>query len=175
MSYIGKNIIRYNKDIEFTFLKNTIKINGPLGTNSIDINHTIICNIDKTNKQICIYTQNNKKYWGTVNKLISNAIEGVVKGFEHKLELVGLGYKFISVENSIIKLDIGYSNVVNIKLPKNINIVKWDTKFIIITSVNKRILGEFTFKLFSIRKYNKYKGKGLIPTHYKLKTKESKR
>ena len=175
MSYVGKHVIEYNAKIDFTFNKNMIKINGPLGSSIIKINSKVICNINKISKEICIYTEYNRKYWGTVNKLISNAIEGVSNGYQHKLELVGLGYKFISIENSIIKLDIGYSNLISIKLPNKIYVVKWDTKYIVVSSVDKRILGEFTYKLFSLRKYNKYKGKGLIPTHYNLKTKEIKR
>lgn len=99
---------------------------------------------------------------GTMWSLIRNAILGVNSGFEKILEIEGIGYR-AEVNNKNLVLYLGFSHPVNVLIPEGI-LVKVDKNQIIISGINKELVGQFASKIRLLKPPEPYKGKGI---HYK--------
>lgn len=102
---------------------------------------------------------NARKVWGTNRAIISNAIEGVTKGFEKKLEIEGIGFR-AGVEADNLVLNIGYSHPVKLKIPEGIK-VSVEKNIIIIFGIDKNLVGQFAANIRKEKKPEPYKGKGI--------------
>lgn len=99
---------------------------------------------------------------GLSRTLVSNMIEGVTKGFEKKLDIQGVGYR-ATIQGSKLVLNLGYSHPIEFIAPKGINIAIDAEKknIIIISGINKQLVGEVAAQIRSMRKPEPYKGKGI--------------
>jgi large subunit ribosomal protein L6 len=86
-------------------------------------------------------------------------IEGVTKGFEKKLIVEGVGYKYV-VNGNEVRLDIGFSHPVMVPIPDGIKVVT-EKSNMTITGIDKELVGEFAAKIRSLKKVEPYKGKGI--------------
>ncbi|WGH24661.1 MAG: 50S ribosomal protein L6 [Candidatus Shikimatogenerans bostrichidophilus] len=182
MSRIGNKIIVFTKDINIYIKNNYINIEGKLGILKLKINNYI--NIKILNNKITIINKYNnyKKYkglHGLYRMLIYNMIKGVTVGFNKQLELVGIGYKAeINKLGNILILNLGYShniifhvcNLIKIKL----DYIKGGNTIINLFSIDKQLLGEVASKIRSLRKPDKYKGKGIRYKNEIIKLKTGK-
>lgn len=105
-------------------------------------------------------TKDSQAYWGTTRALIANMIEGVTKGFEKKLELVGVGYR-VRKEGDTLVISIGYSHPVRFKAPLGIDLEVEENNLITIKGVDKQLVGLTAANIRKIRKPEPYKGKGI--------------
>lgn len=96
---------------------------------------------------------------GTYASHLKNMIEGVTKGFEKKLMIEGVGYRY-AVNGNNVKLDIGFSHSVEVPIPAGIKVVV-EKGLMTITGIDKEVVGEFTAKIRSTKKAEPYKGKGI--------------
>ncbi|MBI4235662.1 50S ribosomal protein L6 [Candidatus Peregrinibacteria bacterium] len=106
--------------------------------------------------------QQTRAIHGLVRSLLANMVEGVSKGYERKLEIVGVGYRATTAKNKIT-LTLGYSHPVEYIAPKDIEF-SMDPELkniIIIKGIDKQTLGEVAAKIRSFRKPEPYKGKGI--------------
>lgn len=169
------------------------KILIPEGVN-IDINNNIISIKGKNgvlkkllHKKVFIKNKNNtlKFYpsdisnncWvqaGTERSLINSMIIGVSKGFEKKLNLIGVGYK-ANIEQNYIVLYLGFSHTIKYFLPKKITATCPIQTEIIIKGINKQLVNQVAAKIRSYRKPEPYKGKGIRYENEFIKIKESKK
>ena len=105
-----------------------------------------------------------KSFHGLYRALVSNMVEGVSKGFEKKLEVIGVGYK-ASVKGQLLEIHVGYSHSIFFELPKEITVIveqeKRSNAFITLKSFDKQLLGQIAAKIRSFRKPEPYKGKGI--------------
>ena len=97
--------------------------------------------------------------WGTYRQLIENMIIGVTQGFEKKLEINGVGYKAEVKEKQLI-LNVGFSHSVNFEIPENIE-VRVEKNLIIVSGIDKQLVGEVAAQIRKIKKPEPYKGKGI--------------
>ncbi|WP_185861074.1 50S ribosomal protein L6 [Blattabacterium cuenoti] len=166
MSRIGKKPIFIPEDVNIEIFDQNILVKGSLGSLSQKISEGFQLNLNG-NKLLITKNQENKKYkslHGLYHMLIKNMIIGVTKGFQKKLELVGIGYRAFYNE-SILDLSLGFSHNIMMQIPEEINIKieseKAKNTIIILKSYDKQLLGIIAAKIRSFRTPEPYKGKGI--------------
>ena len=98
--------------------------------------------------------------WGTSRAQIANLVIGVTKGFEKKLEIIGVGYK-AAVAGRKVQLSLGYSHDINFPIPDGIAIQATKPTELVITGIDKREVGQVAAEIRSLRPPEPYKGKGV--------------
>lgn len=96
---------------------------------------------------------------GTVRALLQNAVQGVTKGFDKKMEMIGIGYR-AAVEAAELVLQVGFTHPVRVAIPNGLQ-VKVEKNVITVTGYDKHRVGQFCAELRAIRKPDPYKGKGI--------------
>ena len=105
----------------------------------------------------------NKKHrslHGLTRSLLFNMIEGVTKGYEKKLELVGVGYRASKQGNKLI-LNLGFSNPIEMEDPEGITVEVPSQTEILVKGIDKQLVGNYAAKIRELRKPEPYKGKGV--------------
>ncbi len=110
--------------------------------------------------------------WGTYRALIQNAIDGVVKGYEKSMEVVGVGWT-AAVTGAKIKLVVGFANPIMMDIPKGLTVAV-DKQFVRISGPDKQMVGQFAAQMRSLRKPEPYNGKGIKYTSETIKRKQGK-
>jgi large subunit ribosomal protein L6 len=100
-------------------------------------------------------------FWGLTRAMISNMIVGVSKGYEKKLEMVGVGYRAKQNGSEGVIITAGFSHPVDFKAPKGIEIQVPDQNTIIIKGADKHLVGQTASNIRKIRPPEPYKGKGI--------------
>ncbi len=101
-----------------------------------------------------------RSYHGLMRTLIANMVEGVSKGFEKKLEIVGIGYRS-ELKGSDLALFLGYSHPINFPLPAGISAEVEKQTLLTIKGIDKELVGQTAAKIRDLRKPDPYKGKGV--------------
>jgi len=101
-----------------------------------------------------------RSYHGLMRTLVANMVEGVHKGFEKKLEIVGIGYRS-ELKGSDIALFLGYSHPINFPLPAGISAEIEKQTLVTIRGIDKELVGQTAAKIRDLRKPDPYKGKGV--------------
>jgi len=164
MSRIGKLPITIPGGVTVDIKDGLASVKGPKGELSERINKAVKVEISD-GKVICTRTIDDKptrSLHGLTRNLIANMVEGVTKGFEIKLEIIGVGYK-AQASGSKLTLNLGFSHPVEFIAPKGImfDMDKEKKNIVIITGINKQVLGEVAAKIRSMKKPEPYKGKGV--------------
>jgi large subunit ribosomal protein L6 len=167
MSRIGKLPINLPAGVTFSVSPaNIVSIKGPKGELHQQVDADII--IRQEEAQILVERPTEQKrhraMHGLYRSLISNMIKGVTDGYTIRQELVGVGYK-ASANGQFLDLAIGYSHEVLVELPSEIKIEtlteKGKNPLIILTGIDKQLIGQVAAKIRSLRKPEPYKGKGI--------------
>lgn len=162
MSRIGKLPIEIPQGVEIKIDGQTVTAKGPLGTESVTIrseiaikmedNHLILSKVSEAREADALF--------GLFRTLVANAVHGVSKGFEKKLEIQGVGYR-ANMEGKNINLLLGYSHPVIVEPLEGITIaVEANTK-ISVKGSNKQAVGDVAAEIRSKRPPEVYKGKGV--------------
>lgn len=133
----------------------------------INDNTMIYVTRDKETKKV-------KALHGLIRMLIYNAIQGLIKPWEKKLQVVGTGYK-VSLKGEDLQFEIGYSHPVIFKKIKGITYTVDGQQKITISGINKQQVGEIAHKIKTIRKPDPYKGKGIRYAKEFIKLKPGKK
>jgi large subunit ribosomal protein L6 len=161
MSRIGIQPIIIPEGVEVKIDKDLIFIKGKKG----ELTQKLIPEIEAAIKDKTIIlkepikTKTSSALWGTFRALIANMVEGVSKGFEKKLIIEGVGYRATLNGNKLV-LSLGYSHPIEIQAPKGIEF-KIEKNTIVISGVDKQIVGQVAANIRIQRKPEPYKGKGI--------------
>ena len=168
MSRIGKLPIEIPSGVEVKKGDGQlITVKGPLGELKQKISSGIGVEIE--NNQV-VFTRSDeskqqKSLHGLYRSLVNNMVLGVSKGFEIKLELVGVGYRAELLPNNVLDLVLGYSHHTYIQLPPEVKVdAKSDKRsnpIITLQSNDKQLIGHVAAKIRSFREPEPYKGKGI--------------
>jgi len=161
MSRIGKKPILIPEAQEVKIEGSKVTVKGPKGELQKEVRPEIKVEV-KENKIFVspkIWTKKTAANWGTTRALVANMIKGVEEGFEKKLEIKGLGYKAILEENDLI-LSVGFSHQIKIKAPSSIKF-SVEKNIIIVSGIDKELVGQVAAKIRKIRPPEPYKGKGI--------------
>jgi len=145
---------------------NVVKAKGPKGELTEKLDPDMKISIDDQVVTVSRPTEQkrHKSLHGLTRVLIANMIEGVSKGYEIKLELVGVGYR-AEAKGQMLELSLGYSHDIFFELPKEISIEakteKRSNPIITLVSHDKQLIGHVASKIRSLRPPEPYKGKGV--------------
>ena len=161
MSRIGKQPVKLASGLEAKLEGDKLIIKKGQDEQVIDTKGVVKVNIDGDTLTFDINENSKfaKAMWGTVRALANNAIIGLTKGFEKKLEINGVGYR-ASVKGNVLELQLGYSHPINYEIPKGITITV-EKNIITVKGTNKQQVGQVASEIRSFRKPEPYKGKGV--------------
>ena len=176
MSRTGNTPITIPEGIEIKINENDLLVKGKNLEKKFNISKVL--DVSVKDKMIVIkpksVTKKTKMIWGTTRSLINNTINGIVKDYEKKLELIGTGYK-AAVQGKNLKISAGYSHDVDYPIPETINIKCPNPNTIEISGHDKREVGQIASDIRSIRKPEPYKGKGIKNENEIIHRKEGKK
>ncbi len=176
MSRVGKLPITLPAKVEVTIAANEITVKGPLGTLKQAATHLV--NIKKDGDKIVLEaandTQASNAMSGTMRALLANMVQGVDKGFERKLNLVGVGYK-AAAQGAKLNLALGYSHPVVHDLPEGVTATTPTPTEIILKGIDKQKVGQVAAIVRGYRPPEPYKGKGVRYSDEVIVLKETKK
>ncbi len=111
---------------------------------------------------------------GATRAHLANMVLGVSKGYEHKLELVGVGFR-AAVQGKVLNLTLGFSHAVNFPIPDGISMETPSQTEIVIKGIDRQKIGQVAANIRGIRPPEPYKGKGVRYTGEKIELKEGKK
>jgi len=180
MSRIGKLPIELPEGVTFQVSDdNIVTVKGPKGELNQKVNPDITLK-QEDNKIIVMRPSEQKDHrsmHGLYRSLINNMVEGVSKGYEKKLELVGVGYR-AETKGQLLELSLGYSHDIIFELPPEVKVEavtqRRSNPVITLTSIDKQLIGHIASKIRSLRKPEPYKGKGVKYVGEQLRRKAGK-
>ena len=162
MSRIGRMPIAVPSGVTVTIDKNRVKVAGPKGELSRDINPEIAI-AQQDNTLMVTRPSDNREHrsqHGLARSLINNMVTGVSSGFEKQLEIVGVGYRAEKAGEKLV-IRVGYSHLVEVEpLPGITLSVEGNTR-VKVSGINKEAVGEMAARIRRIRPPDAYKGKGI--------------
>lgn len=161
MSRIGKKPIIIPKGVEVKIEKETIFVKGLKGELKMELTPVLRVELKEENISVSLdnISKKNKAMWGLTRALIANMVKGVTEGFEKRLQLEGVGYR-AKIEGNQIVLNVGFSHPVNIEQPEGIKYAV-EKNVIIISGINKELVGQMAAKIRDVQPPEPYKGKGI--------------
>lgn len=162
MSRIGKQPIPVPAGVEVTIDNNVITVKGGNGELSYEFNP--IMTIAHEGDEILVTRPDDSRearsFHGLTRTLVANMVEGVSKGFEKKLELVGVGYR-VALKGADLEMQLGFSHPVTVVAPEGITFEVPDQTHITVKGADKQLVGETAAIIRKWRKPEPYKGKGI--------------
>ena len=176
MSRIGNRTITIPSGVTVEYNDNIVTVKGPKGELSQKIVNGL--NVKIEDGSLKVEKVDDKKeleaMYGTTNALIKNMIEGVSKGYEKGLEIIGVGYKF-QVRGTTLVVSSGKSHTDEITIPSGLTVELVSNNEITIKGISKELVGEFAAKVRKVRKPEPYKGKGIRYKDEFIRRKEGKK
>ncbi len=176
MSRIAKNPIVVPAGVEVTLGANEISVKGPLGTLKQATNGDVKVEREG-DKLLCKATSGSRQsnaMSGTVRALLANMVQGVTKGYERKLTLVGVGYR-AQAAGETLNLTLGFSHPVAHKMPKGVKVATPSQTEILLTGSDKQQIGQVAAEIRAYRPPEPYKGKGVRYADEVVVLKETKK
>ena len=154
-----------------------VTVKGPKGELKTALtNKDITVNVD--GNEIHVKRSNDeiktRSMHGTVNANINNMIEGVTKGYEKALEIIGVGYRFNLKGNTLV-INAGFSHPVELAIPEGIKVESPSNTEITIKGIDKIKVGEFAANVRKVKQPEPYKGKGIRYKDEQVRRKEGKK
>ncbi len=176
MSRVAKKPVLLPKGVEMTQAAGTVKVKGPKGELQLSLSADVELNIadDQANVSSRKPEQRAWAIAGTTRALLANMVEGVSKGFERKLELVGVGYR-AQAQGKKLNLTLGFSHPVAYAVPDGITIDTPSQTEILIKGADKHQVGQVAADIRSYRPPEPYKGKGVRYSTERVVLKEAKK
>ena len=162
MSRIGKKPIPVPKGVKIQIGGGAIIVSGPKGELKAAVHPNITVAV--TGEEILCTRFNdiaaNRSLHGLTRALIANMVKGVTDGFSRKLELVGVGYR-AEIKEKVLQLALGFSHPIVFRAPEGIKVEAPTQTSIIISGIDRQLVGLVSAKIRSLRPPEPYKGKGV--------------
>jgi large subunit ribosomal protein L6 len=176
MSRIGKKAVAVPSGVTVTIDGQTVTVKGPKGQLAWTVAEEV--EIRQEEGALTLFprdeSQRARAMWGLSRSLVANMVEGVTKGYEETLELVGVGYR-AAMKGNALSLQLGFSHDVDIKAPEGISFAVPKQTEIKISGIDKQLVGETTARIRRIRPPEPYKGKGVRYADERVVLKETKK
>ncbi|MDM0000041.1 50S ribosomal protein L6 [Variovorax sp. J22P240] len=176
MSRVGKMPVAIPAGVDVSIKEDQISVKGTGGTLSLQRNALVkvVSNDGKLNFEPANESREANAMSGTIRQLVNNMVVGVTKGFEKKLNLVGVGYK-AAAQGAKLNLQVGYSHPVNIDMPQGITVSTPTPTEILIKGADRQRVGQIAAEIRAVRPPEPYKGKGIKYSDEKIVIKETKK
>jgi large subunit ribosomal protein L6 len=176
MSRIAKYPVPVPKGVEVNVAAGQISIKGPLGTIARAADPNV--EVKKDGEELTFKALGNSNHAdamsGTMRALVANMVQGVTKGFEKRLALVGVGYR-AQAQGDKLNLSLGFSHPVVHQMPKGVKVATPTQTEIVITGIDKQLVGQVAAEVRSHRPPEPYKGKGVRYAGEAIVLKETKK
>lgn len=162
MSRIGKMPIPLPQGVKVQIKGNEVTVKGPKGELSRSFNPEISISLDDGTITVSRPSDDgiHRSLHGLTRSLLANMVEGVSKGFQKDLELVGVGYRAQKVGEKV-EIQVGYSHPVEIEPPSGVTIVVAGAQRISVQGIDRQLVGDVAAKIRAVRPPDHYKGKGI--------------
>ncbi|MFC5608934.1 50S ribosomal protein L6 [Variovorax soli] len=176
MSRVGKSPVAIPQGVDVSIKEDQISVKGAGGQLSLASNPLVIV---KNNDGKLSFTPANDSreanaMSGTIRQLVNNMVVGVTKGFEKKLNLVGVGFK-AAAQGAKLNLSVGFSHPVDIAMPQGITVATPAPTEIVIKGADRQRVGQIAAEIRAVRPPEPYKGKGIRYSDEKIVIKETKK
>ena len=176
MSRIAPAPIPVPKGVEVNLAGGTISVKGPLGAIGRPADPNV--EVKKEGEQIVVKALGNSNHAnalsGTMRALVSGMVAGVTKGFEKRLALVGVGFR-AQAQGDKLQLSLGFSHPVVHQMPKGIKVATPTQTEIVISGIDKQLVGQVAAEMRAVRPPEPYKGKGVRYRNEVIVLKETKK
>ena len=176
MSRVGKLPIVVPQGVDITAGAETISVKGSLGTLVRPVSPLVTVK-KEDGKLTFVATDDSQEadaMSGTMRALVANMVSGVTKGFEKKLNLVGVGFR-AQAAGSKLNLQIGFSHPVAKDMPAGVKVVCPTQTEIVISGFDRQAVGQVAAEVRALRPPEPYKGKGIRYSDEKVTIKETKK
>ncbi|MGI9643842.1 MAG: 50S ribosomal protein L6 [Ilumatobacteraceae bacterium] len=163
MSRIGSSPISVPSGVDVQVSGSTVSVKGPKGSLAREVPGAMSVNVD--GDTITVERPNdenrNKALHGLTRSLVNNMVIGVTEGFKKELEIHGVGYRAEAQGANGLRLNLGFSHPVDVKAPDGITFEVPQQTQVIVSGIDKEVVGQVAANIRSIRKPEPYKGKGV--------------
>ena len=176
MSRVGKMPVAVPTGVDVAIKDDQISVKGKGG--SLVLAQNALVKVTNEGGKLTFVAANESReanaMSGTMRQLVNNMVNGVTKGFEKKLSLVGVGYKAAAQGNKL-NLTVGYSHPVNIEMPAGITVATPTPTEIVVKGADRQRVGQLAAEIRAVRPPEPYKGKGIRYADEKITIKETKK
>ena len=176
MSRVGKMPVVLPQGVEVTITAEKISVKGAQGTLFVAVNPLVTVKLE--GGKLTFVPANDSAeadaMSGTMRALLANMVNGVTKGFEKKLNLVGVGFR-AQAQGQKLNLQIGFSHPVVKDMPAGIKVECPTQTEILIKGADRQVVGQIAAEVRAIRPPEPYKGKGIRYADEKVSLKETKK
>jgi large subunit ribosomal protein L6 len=176
MSRVAKNPVQVPSGVDVEIKGQKVVVKGAKGTLELNVHSNV--EVIKEDSVITFAARdgakNSRALAGTTRALVNNMVDGVSKGFECKLQLVGVGYK-AKATGSSLNLSLGYSHPVDYDVPAGVTVETPTQTEILLKSSDKQLLGQVASEIRAFRPPEPYKGKGVRYSDETVLRKEAKK
>jgi large subunit ribosomal protein L6 len=176
VSRVANNPITIPNNVDVVLSADEVAVKGPLGTLKQKLDPAVA--VERDANKLRLKASNGSirasALSGTFRALIANMVQGVTKGFEKKLTLVGVGYR-AQAQGGVLNLNIGFSHPIARKMPEGIKVETPTQTEILIKGIDKQKVGQVAAEVRAWRKPEPYKGKGVRYADEVVVLKETKK
>jgi large subunit ribosomal protein L6 len=177
MSRIGKAPVQIPKGVKVAIEAGTVKVEGPLGKLEQRPHPAVSLTVDQAAGVVTVTRadddRESRALHGLTRALVANMVEGVSKGYEKKLEIVGVGY-IAAIQKNVLQLRVGFANELQVPIPPGLTVTCPDQTHIVIKGIDKQLVGQFAAEVRARRKPEPYKGKGIRYENEQVRRKAGK-
>jgi large subunit ribosomal protein L6 len=174
MSRIANKPISVPAGVEINISAQSVAVKGPKGAANCDMKKGVDVVKEGNDLKVSAQSLETDAMAGTMRTLINNMVVGVTKGYEKKLELIGVGYK-AQAQGKVLNLTLGFSHPVAYPVPEGITIETPSQTEILVKGVDKQKVGQVSAEIRSYRAPEPYKGKGVRYSNEQVLRKEAKK
>jgi large subunit ribosomal protein L6 len=176
VSRIAKYPVPVPKGVEVNIAGGNISVKGPLGTIARSADPNV--SVERKGEQLEFKALGNSNHAnamsGTMRALVAGMVTGVTKGFEKRLALVGVGFR-AQAQGDKLQLSLGFSHPVVHQMPKGIKVATPTQTEIVISGIDKQLVGQVAAEVRAVRPPEPYKGKGVRYRDEVIVLKETKK
>lgn len=175
MSRVAKSPIDLPAGVKVDCAAGKVSVKGPLGELTFGLNGLVDVSVESNVVKVSNTKEAvNSAMAGTTRAILSNMVHGVSKGYERKLDLVGVGYR-AQAKGSVLSLTLGFSHPVEFELPEGVTAATPTQTEVVLKAIDKQLLGQVAAKIRGFRPPEPYKGKGVRYSGEQVRQKEAKK
>ncbi|MCL5021239.1 MAG: 50S ribosomal protein L6 [Bacteroidetes bacterium] len=160
MSRIGKKPVPIPKGVTVEVSGGVLKVKGPKGELSGNLHRAVSVEVSPAEAVVKVRGNSFDAIHGLWRALLNNMVAGVTKGFEKKLEIVGVGYR-AEMKGANIQMTLGFSHPILFRPPAGVKIATPSPTSVVISGADRQLVGQVAAKLRGFRPPEPYKGKGV--------------
>ena len=174
MSRVAKKPVPLPQGVTATVTPELVTIKGAKGTLSVPVKSGVSVKEEDKALSVSYASAGQSALAGATRAHLANIVTGVTKGYEKKLELVGVGFR-AAVQGKTLNLTLGFSHIVNYPIPDGISIEAPSQTEVLIKGIDRQRVGQVAAEIRGLRPPEPYKGKGVKYAGEQIALKEGKK